>query len=294
MTPAIELDNVSVSYTATWPQRAPGRLALGGVSLSIAPGSIYGLVGESGSGKSTLARTVLRLLRPESGTIRVDGADPYALKGQDLLAFRRSIQPIFQDSMAALDPRIRIGDSLRMVLDLHAVGPATGRRQAVQTLLEGVGLDLGLASRFPHQISGGQRQRVTIARALSISPRILVADEPVSALDLSVQAQILDLLSALCRDRGMTMLFISHDLGIVRRIADRVAVMHDGRIVEAGLVEDVFRSPRADYTRTLMTSIPRVDFARLSALREPSAPLHRSSGQGQRTADQGEPMASGD
>jgi len=200
MTPAIEIDNLSVGYAATWPRRATARLALAGVSLSVAPGSIHGLVGESGSGKSTLARTVLRLLRPASGTIRVDGADPYSLKGQDLLAFRRSIQPIFQDSMAALDPRIRIGDSLRMVLDLHGVGPAADRRRAVETLLEGVGLDRGLASRFPHQISGGQRQRVTIARALSISPRILVADEPVSALDLSVQAQILDLLSALCRE----------------------------------------------------------------------------------------------
>ena len=241
-------------------------------------GSIYGVVGESGSGKSTLARVLLRLMPPTAGSVAVAGQDPYRLRGRAVAQFRRLIQPVFQDSMAALDPRIRVGDSLRMVLDLHGIGHPGDRHRAVEDLLTSVGLDASLYGRFPHQISGGQRQRVTIARALSISPRILIADEPVSALDLTVQAEILDLLSRLCRERGMTMLFISHDLGVVRRIADHVAVMKDGRIVENGTVGAVFERPAMDYTRMLLNSVPRVDFAKLSAQAfspEVQAPLKR-------------------
>lgn len=264
MTPAIRLENVCAAYRGAWPQRSNGRLALDRIELTVPSGSIYGVVGESGSGKSTLARVLLRLMQPTSGSVAVAGQDPYRHKGRTIAQFRRLIQPVFQDSMAALDPRVRVGDSLRMVLDLHAIGRPGDRQRAVEDLLTSVGLDASLCGRFPHQISGGQRQRVTIARALSISPRILVADEPVSALDLTVQAQILDLLSRLCRERGMTMLFISHDLGVVRRIADHVAVMKDGRLVENGPVAAVFDRPMMDYTRMLLDSVPRVDFARLS------------------------------
>lgn len=265
MTPAIQLDNVFAGYGSAWPRLSSNRLTLHGIDLTIPSGSIYGLVGESGSGKSTLARVLLRLMKPLSGRVAVAGHDPYRLRRHELMPFRRLIQPVFQDSMAALDPRIRIGDSLRMVLDLHGIGRVRDRHRAVGELLQGVGLDPALQDRFPHQISGGQRQRVTIARALSITPQILIADEPISALDLTVQAHILDLLSRLCRERGVTMLFISHDLATVRRIADHVAVMKDGRIVDDGTVEAVFERPADDYTRLLLDSIPQVDFAKLSA-----------------------------
>jgi peptide/nickel transport system ATP-binding protein len=266
--PFVEVDAVSLRYAGAWPAPKSQELALDGVSLGIERGEVFGVVGESGSGKSTLARVILKLLRPLSGSVRLDGRDIASYRGSAELVFRRRMQVVFQDSLAALDPRMRIRASLKEALDLHDIGAPAMRGARIEELLGSVGLDPGLATRFPHQLSGGQRQRVAIARAISLSPDILIADEPVSALDLSVQAQILDLLSALCRDRGMTMLFISHDLGIVRRIANKVAVMRRGRIVESGPVEDVFSRPQADYTRTLLASIPRVDFDRLSLQRQ--------------------------
>jgi peptide/nickel transport system ATP-binding protein len=266
--PFVEVDAVSLRYAGAWPAPKSQELALDGVSLGIERGEVFGVVGESGSGKSTLARVILKLLRPLSGSVRLDGRDIASYRGSAELVFRRRMQVVFQDSLAALDPRMRIRASVKEALDLHDIGVPAMRGAGIEELLGSVGLDPGLATRFPHQLSGGQRQRVAIARAISLSPDILIADEPVSALDLSVQAQILDLLSALCRDRGMTMLFISHDLGIVRRIANKVAVMRRGRIVESGPVEDVFSRPQADYTRTLLASIPRVDFARLNLQRQ--------------------------
>lgn len=269
MSAAIEIRNLSVVHRRPWPAGGPAVTALDRVSLSIAPGEIFGLVGESGSGKSTLARVLLRFLRPAAGSVSVAGADPAMLRGAALKSWRRRVQPVFQDSVAALDPRARIGASLREGLDMHAIGPRSGRAAAVAELLEQVGLDPDHAARYPHQLSGGQRQRVAIARALSLSPEILIADEPVSALDLSVQAQILGLLTQLCRARGMTMLFISHDLGVVRQISDRIGVLRRGGLVEEGPVAQVFRAPRHPYTRDLLAAAPFVDF---EALRRASVP----------------------
>ena len=270
MSAAVEIRDLSVVHRRPWPAGGKPVTALDRVSLRIAPGEIFGLVGESGSGKSTLARVLLRFLRPASGDVSVAGADPAMLRGTALKAWRRRVQPVFQDSVAALDPRARIGASLREGLDLHAIGPRSGRAAAVAGLLEHVGLDPDHALRYPHQLSGGQRQRVAIARALSLSPDILIADEPVSALDLSVQAQILGLLTTLCRERGMTMLFISHDLGVVRQISDRIGVLQRGCLVEEGPVVQVFRAPRHPYTQELLAAAPFVDFA---ALRGTSAPV---------------------
>lgn len=272
MTPLIEVDAVSLRYAGAWPAPKSNALALDRVSLSVARGEIFGLVGESGSGKSTLARVILGLLQPLSGAVRIDGRDIASYRGREELAFRKRMQVVFQDSLAALDPRMRVQASLREALDLHGIGVPSRRSAVIEDLLGSVGLDPGLATRFPHQLSGGQRQRVAIARALSLSPDILIADEPVSALDLSVQAQILDLLTGLCRERGTTMLFISHDLGVVRRIARHVAVLQRGRIMETGPVADVFDRPASSYTRMLIQSIPRVDFNRLQAQLEPGQP----------------------
>lgn len=260
---SILVQDLSLRYPRPWPAHGPDITALDRVSLEVPRGEIFGLVGESGSGKSTLARVLLRLLAPTAGRIDVAGADPFGLRGAGLMAWRRRVQPVFQDSVAALDPRARIGTSLREGLDLHRIGARRDRADAVAGLLAAVGQEPDHATRYPHQLSGGQRQRVAIARALSLQPELLIADEPVSALDLSVQAQILDLLTGLCRERGMTMLFISHDLAVVGRIAGRVGVLYRGRLVEQGPTAEVFAAPRAAHTRDLVASAPRVDFAAL-------------------------------
>jgi len=233
--------------------------AVDGVSLSIAPGEILGLVGESGCGKSTLARTIVQLEPPTSGSIFLDGQPVRARNRAERLALARSMQMIFQDPYASLNPRMTIGDTLAEPLRAHRMLPAREIAGRVRSVLETVGLSARFVRKYPHEFSGGQRQRIAIARALALEPRLILADEPVSALDVSVQAQILNLLSDLRAQMGLTMLFISHDLSVVRHIADRIAVMYLGKVVETGPAEAVFHAPLHPYTRALVKAIPAPD-----------------------------------
>jgi peptide/nickel transport system ATP-binding protein len=231
--------------------------AVDGVSFDVYEGETLGLVGESGCGKSTTAETLLALRSPTGGTVTFDGVDVFAQ--EDRTAFRRDAQIVFQDPFSSLDPRMTAGDIVREPLSVHDVGTKAQRRERVFDLLERVGLSAGQADRYPHEFSGGQRQRIGIARALALEPDFLVLDEPVSALDVSVQAQILNLLSDLQAEFDLTYLFIAHDLSVVRHISDRVAVMYLGRIAEVGPVDRVFEAPQHPYTRALLDSVPRAD-----------------------------------
>ncbi len=256
MNALVELRNVSVTFRSPWFAPAPEVHAVNDVTLTLRRGERLGLVGESGSGKSTLGRTLLRLIQPTTGRVRVGGQDPFQLRGADLLAFRRRVQVVFQDNAASLDPRMTVGEAIREGLDIHRIGTPAQRRARVEEMLDRVGLDPAYAQRYPHTLSGGQRQRVNIARALALDPQILVADEPVSALDVSIQAQILELLDRLHADLHLTLLFISHDLAVIRELCDRVAVMYQGRVVETGPTEQVFAAPTDDYTQLLLASVP--------------------------------------
>ncbi|MCC6674768.1 MAG: ATP-binding cassette domain-containing protein [Thermomicrobiales bacterium] len=231
-------------------------VALDDVNLTVDRGEILGIMGESGCGKSTLAKVLLRLEAPTSGTVTVDGEDLAHLDRAQSERYPRKVQMVFQDPYGALAPRMNIGTALEEPLRIHKIGDKQQRRQRVQELLALVGLDKSLANRYPHQLSGGQRQRVNIARALALDPEVLVLDEPVSALDVSVQAQVLNLLREVQQRLGVTYLFISHDLRVVRYLCDRVGVMYLGGIVEDGPTEEVFASPMHPYTLALLHSIP--------------------------------------
>jgi oligopeptide/dipeptide ABC transporter ATP-binding protein len=237
--------------------RVPGGRtlrAVDGVSLDIGRGETLGLVGESGSGKSTLARMLIRLERPTSGGIEFEGADITALRGAELRrTVRRRMAMVFQSSSTSLNPYQRIGDVLAEPLRTHKVGDAASRREAVLAMMERVGLDPSFTGRYPHELSGGQRQRVGIARALMLDPSLIVADEPTASLDVSVQAQVVNLLQDLQRDLGLSYLFITHDLGLVRHLAHRVAVMYLGRVVEVGETARVFAEPAHPYAATLVS-----------------------------------------
>jgi oligopeptide/dipeptide ABC transporter ATP-binding protein len=233
--------------------------AVDGVDLEIHPGEVLAVVGESGSGKSTLARCVLRLIDPTAGRVVFEGRDVTALAGRQLAGFRQHVQPVFQDPFSSIDPRWRVGKSVGEALDAFAIGTKAERRARVLDLLDRVGLDPSLAGRRPHELSGGQRQRVGIAAALAPSPKLIVADEPVSALDVSVQAQVLNLLADLQRDLGLAILFVAHDLAVVEHISHRTAVMYLGKIVETGPTAAVFREPRHPYTQALLDAIPHPD-----------------------------------
>jgi ABC-type oligopeptide transport system ATPase subunit len=229
------------------------------VSFEIARGETLGLVGESGSGKSTTGYCVLQLLRPTSGSVRFEDVELTELKGEELRRMRRQMQIVFQDPYSSLDPRMTVGDIVAEPLVVHGVGTRRERRSRVAELLEVVGFDPRFTNRYPHEFSGGQRQRIGIARALALSPRLIVCDEPVSALDVSIQAQILNLLKDLQQEFDLAYLFIAHDLAVVRAMSDRIAVMHGGRIVEAGHAEDVYQAPREEYTQALLTAVPVPD-----------------------------------
>ncbi|MGA3397844.1 MAG: ATP-binding cassette domain-containing protein [Acetobacteraceae bacterium] len=260
--PLLQLVGVGKTYPMhqAMLQRLMGRRrehqALDDVSLSVPRGGVLGLVGESGSGKSTTARIILQMEQPTAGDVRFDGTVLTGLSDAALRPYRRRMQMVFQDAGSSLNPRKTVGHLLGESLALVGV-QRTQRMDRSVVLLKQVGLDSGLLNRFPHQLSGGQRQRMAIARALAVGPELLVADEPVSSLDVSLQAQIMLLLTEL-RDRlGLTMVFISHDLALVHHICSSVAVMHAGRIVEHGVPDEVLRNPKHDYTRRLLDAVPR-------------------------------------
>jgi len=242
-------------------RRSPPVRAVDGVSLTLGRGETLGLVGESGCGKTTVGRTIIRLQEPTSGQALLDGTDIFTLGPDALRAFRRRVQMIFQDPYGSLNPRMTVGDAIAEGMDIHHLGTRPQRRGRVATLLEEVGLDAGYAARYPHEFSGGQRQRIGIARALAVEPDLIICDEPVSSLDVSVQAQVLNLLSDLQQARRLSYLFIAHDLAVVRQVADRIAVMYLGRIVETGAAQDVLGAPRHPYTVALRSAVPEASMA---------------------------------
>ncbi len=233
--------------------------AVDDVSFEITEGETLGLVGESGSGKSTTGYCVLQLLKPTDGSIRFEGQELTTLGREQMRRMRREMQIVFQDPYASLDPRMTVGDIVAEPLLVHSIGTKKDRRSRVRELLDVVGFDPGFTNRYPHEFSGGQRQRIGIARALALSPKLIVCDEPVSALDVSIQAQILNLLKDLQQDFGLTYLFIAHDLAVVRSMSDRIAVMNKGKLVEIGPAEELYASPREDYTKALLSAVPIPD-----------------------------------
>ncbi len=236
-----------------------GVAAVDGVSLSLARGETLGLVGESGSGKSTLCRTILQLTKPTSGSVLFEGRELTGLGRRAMRPLRRQMQMIFQDPFASLNPRKRAGQIVGDALRVQGVSSRAEMRERVGETLERVGLAAEHANRYPHEFSGGQRQRIGIARALVLRPKLIVADEPVSALDVSIQAQIINLLADLQEEMGLTYLFVAHDIGVVRHVSDRIAVMHHGRIVEEGSADQVCERPRDPYTRELLAAVPVPD-----------------------------------
>lgn len=274
-TPAVQIEGVGRRFSRrrTSPLGRPAVVdALSDVSLTIARGAKYGVVGESGSGKTTLMRLIAGLDRPTQGRIRVNGRDLTGLRESQLRFLRKAVQIVFQDPMGSLDPRMRVRDIVAEPLQVQGSPDVD---EAVGTALEQVGLPASAARRYPHQFSGGQRQRISIARAIAPNPEILLADEAVSALDVTVRAQILALLEDIAAQRGLTLIFVSHDLAVVRRICDEVAVLKDGQLVESGRTERVYGSPAEPYTRQLLAAVPTLakSLAAARDRRRPGPPI---------------------
>ena len=247
-----------------WLGRPTGHVkAVDGVSFQLRRGSTLGIVGESGCGKSTLARVMTRLLEPDSGSLLLDGEDVTHLHRKRLRDFRRRVQIVFQDPYSSLNPRHSVGHIISTPMRVQGIEPPQGVKARVQELMEIVGLNPEHYNRFPHEFSGGQRQRIGIARALALDPDIIVADEPVSALDVSIQAQILNLMRRLQTELGLSYVFIAHDLSVVRRVSEDVAVMYLGKIVESGPAESLYSEPRHPYTKTLLSAVPVADPVRV-------------------------------
>lgn len=256
--PLLQVDDLRKHYPVRRGllRRAGAVRAVDGVSFSIGDGETLGLVGESGCGKSTVARAVLRLVEPTSGRVQLEGRDITHLSKKDLRPYRQQMQIIFQDPFAALNPRLRVGDSISEILYVHGMGSSRARRDRIAELFEQVGLRADQMRNYPHQFSGGQRQRICIARALALRPKLIIGDEPVSALDVSIQAQVINLLMDLQKQNKLSYLFIAHDLAVVAHISHRIAVMYLGKIVEFADKATLFADPRHPYTQALLTSVP--------------------------------------
>ncbi|HVV72965.1 MAG TPA: ABC transporter ATP-binding protein [Verrucomicrobiae bacterium] len=282
----LEVQNLCVHFPVHQPWVGRPRhfvRAVDGVSFSIRPGETVGLVGESGSGKTTLGRAVVRLVEPTSGRIVFEGEDISALSGRELRARRRKFQMIFQDPYGSLDPRFTVSEVIGEALDIHGLTRTQEeRRHRIEGLLSDVGLDPSHASRYPHEFSGGQRQRIGVARALAVKPKLIVCDEPVSALDVSVQAQVVNLLKDVQREHGIAYLFIAHDLAVVEHVSQRIVVLYLGRVVELGNASSLCRAPKHPYTQALLSAVPVLDpdgrRKRILLTGEIPSPIHPPAG----------------
>lgn len=253
----VELKNVSLTFNKG---KSNEVKAIDDVSFDIYEGEIFGLVGESGSGKTTIGRSILKLYDIDSGTVTFAGNDISSLKGKDLHEFRKTAQMIFQDPQASLNGRMKIRDIIAEGIDIHKLAKTKEEREAkVKELIDFVGLNEDHLSRYPHEFSGGQRQRIGIARALAVNPHFIVADEPISALDVSIQAQVVNLMQKLQHEQGLTYLFIAHDLSMVKYISDRIGVMHWGKLLEVGPADEIYHNPIHPYTKSLLSAIPEPD-----------------------------------
>jgi peptide/nickel transport system ATP-binding protein len=258
----LEVKNLRKHFPAKkgWPfSESKSVKAVDDVSFNVRHGEVVGLVGESGSGKTTVGRSILRLVEPTSGSIRFNGAEVTQLSSKEMRSLRKDMQIIFQDPFASLNPRKSVGQIISSALDIHRLAAGSERQPRIVQLLERVGLSAAQMQRYPHEFSGGQRQRIGIARALAVNPRFIIADEPVSALDVSIQAQVINLLQSLQRELGLALLFIAHDLSVVEYISDRVIVMYLGRIMEIAPSRELYTNPRHPYTQALLSAVPVPD-----------------------------------
>lgn len=285
-TPLVEVKDAHCVFTTGKRESLFGPLiklhAVSGVSFEIRRGEVFGVVGESGCGKSTTAKIILNMARASEGKITFDGTPLLTLSDTDWKPLRRRIQYVFQDPLGALDPRMVVLSQVVEPLIIHDIGPSADRRKRAGDMLELVGLRQHQFSKYPHELSGGQRQRVVLARALVLEPELLICDEPISALDVSIQAQIINLLQKLRREMGLTMMFISHDLSVVRHLCDRLAVMYLGKIVEQGPADEIFADPRHPYTQALISAIPVPEpgskSIRIALKGEPPSPINPPQG----------------
>ena len=252
----LETKNLSIEYKSIKEGNKTSVLAVNNVNLKILPGEIYALAGESGCGKSTLAKSILKLVSPKNGTIFIDGKSIYCQTKDEKKAYPKTVQMVFQNPYSSLNPKMKIGDILREPLDINTNLSKSEKENIVEEILSDVGLQSNCLKLYPHQFSGGQRQRIAIARAIILNPKLLIADEPVSALDASIQAQIINLLKELKQKKDLTILFISHDMNVIKYLADRVGIMHNGVLVEENYTSTLFKYPKEDYTKKLLFSVP--------------------------------------